>query len=264
PLPHLRPHLVQAAVVAGSAVLGLLVGSVLNVLIDRVPSKAPLRGPRDGEPTAPRSWLGLPAQPWVLRGGQVDGVALPARWLWVEVVTMAGFAQLAVQYGRSTAVIPLFVLAACLVTVSVIDLQLQRIPDRITFPTLALALPLMIAVSLQYDATDRLSGALVGMATYFVFLLVTHLVYPAGMGFGDVKLALVMGLFLGWLGWTDLQPVLGPVRLVLYALMLGCVLGVVFGVVHRVATKARGAFPFGPALAMGCFVVVLFAYDLSL
>ena len=84
------------------------------------------------------------------------------------------------------------------------------------------------------------------------------------MGFGDVKLALVMGLYLGWLGWDPDYPVAGPVRLVLYALMLGCLLGVVFGLVMRAVTKERGAFPFGPALAIGCFVVVLFAPDLTL
>ena len=116
---------------------------MLNVLIDRVPDKVALRGPRDGEVVAPRSWLGIPAQPWVLRGGHGPSPEdeLPQRWLWVEVVTMAAFAELAVQYGNSTVLVPLLVLAACLVTVSVIDLQLQRIPDRITFPTLALALP---------------------------------------------------------------------------------------------------------------------------
>ncbi len=53
----------HAAVIAGSAVLGLLVGSLLNVLIDRVPHKVPLRGERDGEASAPVSWFGLPAQP---------------------------------------------------------------------------------------------------------------------------------------------------------------------------------------------------------
>ena len=63
------------------------------------------------------------------------------RWLWVEVVTVAAFAELAVQYGETSVLVPLLVLAACLVTVSVIDLQVQRIPDRITFPTLALAVP---------------------------------------------------------------------------------------------------------------------------
>jgi leader peptidase (prepilin peptidase)/N-methyltransferase len=172
--------------------------------------------------------------------------------------------ELAVQYGDTYALVPLLVLAACLVTVSVIDLQLQRIPDRITFPTLAIAVPLIVAVSLHYDATETIRAALVGSAAYFLFLFVTHLVYPAGMGFGDVKLALVMGLYLGWLGWDPDFPVAGPVRLVLYALMLGCVLGVVFGLTMRFVTKARGAFPFGPALAVGCYVVILFASDLGL
>jgi leader peptidase (prepilin peptidase)/N-methyltransferase len=252
---------VHATVVAGSAVLGLLVGSVLNVLIDRVPDKAALRGPRDGEASAPVSWLGLPAQPWLLRRGRT---ALPHRWLWVEVVTAAVFVALAVQYGDSSIVVPLLVLGASLVTVSVIDLQLQRIPDRITFPTLALALPLIVVVSAQHDVTESIQAALLGGVAYFLLLFVTHLVYPAGMGFGDVKLALVMGLYLGWLGWDPVYPVAGPLRLVLYGLMLGCVLGVVFGLTVQVVTRKRGAFPFGPALATGCLVVILFANDLRL
>ena len=255
----------HALVIAGSAVLGLVVGPVLNVLIDRVPSKVPLRGPREGEVVAPQSWLGIPAQPWVLRGGRgTDAGPLPGRWLWVEVVTVAAFAELAVRFGETLRLVPLLVLAACLVTVSVVDLQLQRIPDRITFPTLALALPLIVAVSVQQDATDTIRAALIGSVAYFLLLFVTHMVYPAGMGFGDVKLALVMGLYLGWLGWDEEFPVLAPVRLVLYALMLGCIIGVVFGLTVQVVTKRRGAFPFGPALAVGCFVVVLFANDLGL
>jgi leader peptidase (prepilin peptidase)/N-methyltransferase len=255
---------VHVAVVAVSGVLGLLLGSVLNVLIDRVPYKVPLRGPREGEVVAPVSWLGVPAQPWVLRRARGSSGPLPDRWLWVEIVTIVSFMEMAVQYGDSYALVPLLVLAACLVTVSVIDLQLQRIPDRITFPTLAAALPLIVAVSVHYEATETIRAALVGSAAYFLFLFVTHLVYPAGMGFGDVKLALVMGLYLGWLGWDPDFPIAGPVRLVLYALMLGCVLGVVFGLSMRFITKVRGAFPFGPALAIGCYVVVLFASDLGL
>lgn len=252
----------HAAVVVGSAVLGLLVGSLLNVVIDRVPSKAPLRGPRDGEAALPTTWLGLSAQPWVLRGGRSDGRPLPSHWLWVEVATVVVFVELALRYGRSLQLLPLLVLGASLVAVSVVDLQLLRIPDRITFPTLAVALPSIVAVAAQRGETDAIRGALIGCAAYFLLLLVTHLAYPAGMGFGDVKLALVMGLYLGWVGWTPLAPVAGPLRLVLYALMLGCVLGVVFGLTVQVATKRKGAFPFGPALALGCLVVVLFASDL--
>jgi leader peptidase (prepilin peptidase)/N-methyltransferase len=255
---------VHAAVVVGAGLLGLLVGPVLNVLIDRVPYKVSLTGPREGEVVAPRSWAGIPAQPWVLRWGKGPGDGLPARWLWVEVVTVAAFAELAVQYGDSLVLVPLLVLAACLVTVSVIDLQLQRIPDRITFPTLAIAVPLIVAVSAYYDADEAIRAALVGSGTYFLLLFITHMIHPAGMGFGDVKLALVMGLYLGWLGWDLDYPVLGPVRLVLYALVIGCVLGVVFGLAMRAITKDRGGFAFGPALAIGCFVVVLFASELGL
>ena len=95
-------------------------------------------------------------------------------------------------------------------------------------------------------------------------LLLPHLVYPKGMGFGDVKLALVMGLYLGWVGWTGASPVAGPIRLVLYALMLGCLLGVVFGLVHAAVTRRRGEFPFGPALALACLIVVFYAPDLRI
>jgi leader peptidase (prepilin peptidase) / N-methyltransferase len=174
------------------------------------------------------------------------------------------FALFASRYADDLVIVPLLVLAASLVAVTVIDLQLLRIPDRVTFPTLALSLPLTLAVSIHHDLQGAFVGALVGAATYFVALLLPHLVYPRGMGFGDVKLALVMGLYLGWLGWSDLHPVGGPVQLVLYGLMLGCALGVVFGLLSVAITRRRGEFPFGPALAAACVVVVYYAPDLRL
>lgn len=252
---------VNAAVVALCGVVGIPVGAVLNVVIDRVPDRAPLTGPREGEAAEPIVVAGIPAQPWLLRGGRAAERPLPRRWLWVELVTAAVFALLAVAHGDSLVVLPLLLLGASLVAVSVIDLQLLRIPDRVTFPTLAAAVPLVLLVSLRYDA-GALRGALVGAATYFVLLLIPHLVYPRGMGFGDVKLALVMGLYLGWLGWTPAHPLAGPLQFVLYGLMLGCILGVVFGVASQIITRRRGEFPFGPALALACLVIVYFAADL--
>ena len=252
----------NAAAVVGLGVLGVPVGSFLNVVIDRVPDKAPLRGPREGEPCDPVSIAGAPAHPWLLRGGRHDGAPLPRRWLWVELTTAAIFAVFAGRYGEDLRVLPLLVLGASLVAVSVIDLQLQRIPDRVTFPTLALAVPLVGLVSLRYDDGDAFVAALIGGVAYFVLLLLPHLAYPRGMGFGDVKLALVMGLYLGWLGWTDDHPVGGPIQLVLYGMMLGCLLGVVFGVLSAIVTRRRGEFPFGPALALACLVVAFYAPDL--
>lgn len=253
----------DVAVVAASGLAGLAVGPVLNVLIDRVPSKAPLRGPQEGEASAPLSWFGLPAQPWLLRRGRSAEGALPRRWLAVEAATVVAFMTMALRYS-SYELVAILLLAASLITVSVIDLQLLRIPDRITFPTLALALPAVFAISSYRDRPDAVEAALLGGAAYFMLLFVPHLLYPRGMGFGDVKLALVMGLYLGWVGWTPGYPVAGPLRLVLYGLMLGCVLGVVFGLVVQVVSRRRGAFPFGPALALGCLVVVFYASDLRL
>lgn len=251
---------VAAAVLLGLA--GLPVGSFLNVVIDRVPDRSSLRGERDGEASAPVSFLGVPAQPWLLRSrGRQE---LPARWWQVELVTAVVWACIGGRYGFSSTAIPLLVLGAALVAVSVVDLQLLRIPDLITFPTLAACLPLILGVTIYQDAVGAFTGALAGSVAYFVLLLVPHLVYPRGMGFGDVKLAILMGLFLGWLGWTEDHPVAGPLQLVLYGLMLGCLLGVVFGVTTSLITKRRGEFPFGPALALACLAIALLAPDLRI
>jgi leader peptidase (prepilin peptidase)/N-methyltransferase len=253
---------VNAAAVLGLGILGIPVGSFLNVVVDRVPDKAPLRGPREGEPCDPVSVGGAPLQPWLFRRGQGDGARLPLRWLWVELATAAVFVAFAARYADNLRIVPLLVLGAALVAVSVIDLQLLRIPDRVTFPALAIALPLVGLVSLRYDDGDAFVAALIGGVAYFVLLLLPHLVYPRGMGFGDVKLALVMGLYLGWLGWSETHPLGGPIQLVLYGLMLGCLLGVVFGVISGLVTRRRGEFPFGPALALACVVVAFYAQDL--
>ncbi|HLT15507.1 MAG TPA: A24 family peptidase [Acidimicrobiales bacterium] len=245
----------HAAVTIVLALLGVPVGALLNVVIDRVPDRVPLRGPREGEPADPVHLGPVPLQPWLLRAGGRDH--LPRRWLWVELTTVAVLAVVGLRAGDDLRVVPLALLGAALVAVTVIDLQLLRIPDRVTFPTLAVSVPLVAAVSLRYDGGEAFVGGLIGMVTYFVALLVPHLVYPKGMGFGDVKLALLMGLHLGWLGWEPEHPVAGPVSHVLYGLMLGCVLGVVFGIGHQVVTRRRGEFPFGPALALACLVVAL-------
>ncbi|HJR26058.1 MAG TPA: A24 family peptidase, partial [Acidimicrobiales bacterium] len=193
-----------------------------------------------------------PVQPWLL--GDRAG---PRRRLAVELATAATFAALAAQYGDSSVVLPMLVLGAALVAVSFVDLEHLRIPDRLTFPALAVAIPLVVAVSIERDATDALRGAAVGAVAYFAILFVAHLVSPRGMGFGDVKLALLLGLYLGWVGWRPGETLTGPVQYVFYGLMLGCVLGIAFGLAHRAITKDTGGFPFGPALAVSCVVILL-------
>jgi leader peptidase (prepilin peptidase)/N-methyltransferase len=100
---------------------------------------------------------------------------------------------------------------------------------------------------------EVMTRAGIGALTYFMFLLIPHLVYPKGMGFGDVKLALLMGLYLGLLGGDGVEAV----YLVLVGLIVGCLLGVVLGILVQVLRRERGAFPFGPALALSTVLVVL-------
>jgi leader peptidase (prepilin peptidase)/N-methyltransferase len=248
------------------AALGLgVVGPFLNVIVERVPSRLPLRGsPAPSEPVEPMVVAGVPLQPYLIRRGRgPDGERLPRRWLWCELVTATLFALAALEYGDTTVVIPVLVLFAALVPASIIDLLLLRIPDRVVFPALGLAAIAVVAVSVFEEQPGAITGALVGATTYFVFLFVPHLIYPKGMGFGDVKLALLLGLVVGWLGWVSNDAVLGPIRLVIYAMLAGLLAGVLFGVLLPMIRRGR-AFPLGPGLAIGAVLVVLRASELTI
>jgi leader peptidase (prepilin peptidase) / N-methyltransferase len=216
----------EAPAIALSGVLGLLAGWFLVVrLVEHVPEPAPL-------PVRARVAI------TIVNGG-----------LW---------ALDAHKFGRWWVVVPFFVVFSTLLAVSVVDLRLYRIPDRIVFPALALTLPMMIVATIvvqhsRGSVADPLKQALVGMVAYFAILFLFHIVSPRGMGFGDVKLALLMGLSLGWIGGTALNAM----YLVLIALFMGCVLGIVFGLAVRLIRGRGGAFPFGPALALACVYVVL-------
>lgn len=214
------------AVVAYGAI-GLLVGWFIAVrVVERLP---------DPQPLAPAGRIATTAVTGVLFG-------LVARKL----------APVGPGY-----VVPTLLFVGALVVVSAIDLRVYRIPDKVTFPTLALALPAILVGGLydlgRQDGAIHARNAVLGMVVYFVALFLPHLVYPRGMGFGDVKLGLVMGAYLGWFG----HSVLDVVQLVLIALMLGCIIGVVMGLVTNIVRRRGGHFPFGPALALGAIYVVL-------
>jgi leader peptidase (prepilin peptidase)/N-methyltransferase len=152
---------------------------------------------------------------------------------------------------------PTLLFASVLLIVSVIDVRVYRIPDKVVFPALAVAIP-AVAIGAVYELgrTDGITharNAVIGLAIYFVALFIPHLIYPRGMGFGDVKLGLLMGLYLGLFG----DSIFDVVYFVLIAIMIGCILGVVMGVVVNIARRRGGAFPFGPALAVAALYVVL-------
>ena len=118
-------------------------------------------------------------------------------------------------------------------------------------PALVVSIPWIAVTSIVDGEPELIRFALVGGAIYFGFLFIAHLISPRGMGFGDVKLAAVMGLFVGWLGTTYVEAL----ALVLWAMLIGFASGSVFGfaVLLRSASADR-PFPFGPFLALGTVV----------
>lgn len=212
-----------------SVLVALPAGWFAGVLIDRVPDRLPLR--------------------------PLPGVRLEGRYLWVHVLMVALFALAALRFADASigALAAYLLLFGMLVTVSVIDIELFRLPDRIVLPTLGISVVLIPAVSLIEGAPEQIGHALAGAALYFGFLLLAHLVYPRGMGFGDVKLAAVMGLYVGWLG----DSTLSAVALVLWAMLLGFIAGSIVGMVMLAVRRRSQPIPFGPFLALGTIVAVL-------
>ena len=125
-------------------------------------------------------------------------------------------------------------------------------------PALVVSIPWIAITSIVDGEPELVRYALAGGAIYFGFLFIAHLISPRGMGFGDVKLAAVMGLFVGWLG-TSLTEAL---VLVLWAMLIGFATGSIYGFGVLLRRRRNRPFPFGPFLAMGTVAAVLLSRGL--
>ncbi len=243
-----------AATVTLCAVLGLVVGSFLNVVIARVPKRESVVRPRSHCPRCSTQLAdrdNIPVVSWLVLRGRCRTCSEPisVRYPLVELSTGALFAAAAIRFGPSWVLPGFLVFFAVLLAVAVIDLEHFIVPNRIVFPTLAVSVPLLVAVAVVTGAWDDLAGAALGAIAAGGGLLVINLISPRGMGMGDVKLALVLGLFLGWL---DLAHVA-------LGLFLGFALGAVVGlalIALRLRSR-RDHVPFAPFLAAGSVLAVL-------
>ena len=235
-----------AAALAGG--LGLLLGSFLNVVAYRLPRNESLVAPASRCPgcEAPiKPWDNVPVLSWLLLRGRCRscGTAIAWRYPLVELATGLLLALVVVVVGTDPEELWLgLAFALLLVPVAVIDIDFRIIPNTLMIAGAVTAVALLVA----FDP-DALPEHLIAAFAAGGFLLVAALAYPAGMGMGDVKLAFVMGLFLG-------QEV-GVAMLV--ALVAGSALGI--GVIAVKGSKAgrKTAIPFGPFLALGGIVGLL-------
>jgi leader peptidase (prepilin peptidase)/N-methyltransferase len=236
--------------------LAALLGSFLNVCISRLPRGEsvvypPSHCPRCREPI--RFYDNVPLVSFAILGGRCRACRDPISWRYplVEALSVAVGLLVLWQFGATWEGLRAFVLSLALVTVAFTDLETLLIPNRITLPGIVAGLLLRLYPS-PLHVVDGLWGALVAGGIFYVIMRVSPLVFGReGMGFGDVKLAAMMGAFLG-------------LSVVLVAIFLGVVAGGVTAVVLLLSGQRRlGEYlPFGTFLALGGVIAALWGRPL--
>ncbi len=231
---------------AFAAPFGLIIGSFLNVVSYRVPRGESIVAPPSHCPgcdTPIKPWDNVPLLSWIFLRGRCRSCSerISPRYPLVELLTAVLFVAVALVNGFDAELAVLLPFAAMLITVADIDLEHRIVPNRILLPMAVWGVAASAVVR-----TDDLPVLLAAGAAAFTFLLVAALVHPAGMGMGDVKLAGVMGLYLG----ASIAPAL------LVAFLTGSVVGVALMLRHGAGGRKRG-IPFAPFLAIGGIVGLL-------
>ncbi|MEV5071902.1 prepilin peptidase [Microbacterium sp. LMI12-1-1.1] len=268
-------------VVAG--VFGLLIGSFLNVVAYRVPAHISLmresRCPHCDVPIKP--WQNVPVASWIALRGKCANCKAPisARYPIVEAVTGIAFTLvtwwgLAVYEGllgstlltylaspawdgvvrpadvwaAALIIVAFLYFAAISIVLTLIDLDTHRLPNSIVLPSYLVAGILFTVSAWLTGDWELLLRAAIGMAVLYVFYFLLRSVRRGGMGGGDVKLAGVIGIYLGWLGWGALA--VGAFAAFLY----GGLFGIALLLLRRAGRKT--AIPFGPWMILGAWTGV--------
>ena len=261
-----------SVVAAGVGVFGSLIGSFLNVVIFRVPAGRSIVSPPSacgncGERV--RGFDNIPVLSWLVLRGKCRDCASPisARYPLVELGTALFFAAVAWWFftasgvavsvddgvgilAASAGLIAFLYFAAIGVALTLIDLDTNRLPNVIVVPAYPVAAVLLTVAAVAGAEPERLIMAAIGGAGLFLLYFLMATLYSGGMGFGDVKLAGVLGIFLGFLGW-------GPLAVGAFAAFL---LGGGFSLVLVALRRANGrtAIPFGPWMIAGAWVGIFF------
>jgi leader peptidase (prepilin peptidase)/N-methyltransferase len=166
----------------------------------------------------------------------------------VEVGTALLFALAALRIGLAWELPAFLFLAAAGVLLAVIDLQHRLLPNRVVLPSIGVGAVLLLVAALAEQEWDALLRAVLAAVMLFVVFLFLALISPSGLGMGDVKLAGLTGLYLGWIGWG--------------AVVVGAAAGFVVQALIALVLLAgrriglRGELPFGPAMLLGAAVAI--------
>jgi leader peptidase (prepilin peptidase)/N-methyltransferase len=258
-------------------IFGLLIGSFLNVVIHRVPLKLSIVSPPSACPnchSAIRPRDNVPVLSWLLLRGRCRDCAAPisARYPLVELGAGVFFAAVTLRFlsagalSRATSaadvaalvleLVAFLYLGAISVALTLIDIDTHTLPNRIVLPSYLIGAVLLTGAALLGGDGAALLRAAIGMVALGLAYLGMALAYPGGMGLGDVKLAGVLGLFLGYLGWPPL--VVGTFA----AFLLGGLFSV--GLLALRKANRKSGIPFGPWMLGGAWVGVFFGMPIAL
>ncbi|MFK0225214.1 prepilin peptidase [Streptomyces sp. NPDC090303] len=240
--------------VAIIGLLGLAVGSFLNVAVSRVPAGRSVLRPRSAcpgceTPIAARD--NIPVVSWLLLGRRCRAcrAPIPARYPLVEALTALLFVAEALRFGRSEVLPAALVFTSGLLALAACDAEHFLLPRRLVYPTLGLTAACLLGAAVVTGQWQRLGvTAACGVGAFVVFFAL-HEIRPAWLGFGDVRLAGLLGTGLGWFG---------PSHLV-FALLAGSALGLLVGVALIATGRAtrETRLPFGLFLAAGAVTALL-------
>jgi leader peptidase (prepilin peptidase)/N-methyltransferase len=254
----------------GVGLFGLLVGSFLNVVIYRVPNGMSVVAPPSACPgcgSQIKPYDNVPVLSWLALGGKCRNCKVPisARYPLVEAGVGVFFVAVGVWWwlvsststnptasviGNVLILIAFLWLAGVSVALALIDLDTHKLPNAIVLPSYLVGGILLAAAGILNNSLDALIGAGVGMAALWTAYFLMAMLYPGGMGFGDVKLAGVLGLYLGFLGWGAL----------LVGAFAAFFLGGLYAIGLMIARKAdrKSGIPFGPWMLIGAWIGIFF------
>jgi leader peptidase (prepilin peptidase)/N-methyltransferase len=241
-----------------AALFGLAIGSFLTVVVDRVPKRESIVTPRSRCPgcgAAIANRDNIPVLSYLVLRGKCRhcGERISPRYPAIELVTALAFAATAISHESLYVAVMLCALDAVLVAVSAIDIERHLIPNRITYPaTIALAVVVVLgwAIGAPLDPARAGIGLLLYGGAFLLIALISR-----GMGMGDVKLAGLIGLVMGSLGLRYVGVAAGA------AILFGGMGGVLALVLGR---RLKSHIPFGPYLAAGAFVAIVWGNWLAM
>lgn len=239
--------------------MGAVFGSFANVLIYRVPRGASIVKPGSACPACGRNLSPLENLPllsyFFLRGRcRSCREKISVRYPIVEILVGVLWVCTAVRIGPDPRLPAYLIFVTLLVALSLIDLEVRRLPNRILAPGAAAGLVLLGVAAVVAGQSNILTRGLVGALAYSVPMLALAIAVPAGMGMGDVKFAAYLGLHLGSIDL--LHVVVGSFS----GFFLGAVAGLVAVAVGKKGRKET--IPFGPAMATGALVAFFWGHHI--